>query len=234
MPLHLYHKLQPINRGNCVTRGTESGMLEIPRARTKHGQYAYSHRGPLQWNITSPIFKAAMNKVQLKNLLKTSWYTVDNNWVPPSVYPGFQSYPSMTTLSSPTTTIPPPSKDHHIRWYDVMSYRDLLKATNSNFLQLPPYPHKSTLMSRWHVTAICLSFFLYILTTVLLNVIVIYVPCVMMCRIRILAVAIHLAHYVSICQGWISTYQLQCEFGELFLSVPAYVWICACVRMFTV
>ncbi len=74
MPLHLSEKLKPVQHGGRVTRGTEAGMLEIPRVRGKYGQYAYGHRGPLQWNLTSPIFKAAANKVQLKNLLKTSWY----------------------------------------------------------------------------------------------------------------------------------------------------------------
>ncbi len=37
---------------------------------------AFSFRGPVQWNVANTELKAAVNKDQLKSLIKTSWYRV--------------------------------------------------------------------------------------------------------------------------------------------------------------
>ena len=75
MPLYLHQKFTPVTYNGRVTRSTEEGILDVPRVRTKYGQYAYSCRGPLQWNLTASTFKAVTNKVHLKTLLQTSWYS---------------------------------------------------------------------------------------------------------------------------------------------------------------
>ncbi len=72
-PANLYDKLVPVSYGTIHIRATDSGELVIPRVHTKYGQYAFSFRAPLQWNLTSIDLKAAVNKVQLKNLIRTSW-----------------------------------------------------------------------------------------------------------------------------------------------------------------
>ena len=72
-PSYLYDRLQPIAHVGRCTRAAESGELKVPRVHSKYGSYAFSYRGPLQWNFTSIDLKAAINKVQLNNLIKTSW-----------------------------------------------------------------------------------------------------------------------------------------------------------------
>ena len=72
-PSYLYSKLVPVTHGNRHTRATDAGDLLVPRTKTRYDTYAYSYQGPLQWNLTSIELKAAVNKMQLKNLLKTSW-----------------------------------------------------------------------------------------------------------------------------------------------------------------
>ncbi len=72
-PAYLYDMLVPVSHGNRHTRATESGELAVPRTKTKYGTYAYSFRGPLQWNLTDISLKAAVNKIQLNRLIKTSW-----------------------------------------------------------------------------------------------------------------------------------------------------------------
>ena len=57
-----------------MTRACDSGMLTVPRVSSRYGQFSYSFRGPVQWNLTNVNLKAAVNKVQLKNLLRTSWH----------------------------------------------------------------------------------------------------------------------------------------------------------------
>ena len=72
-PSYLYDQLIPVLHGERVTRAVSAGTLEIPKTSTKYGKYAYSFRGPLQWNLTKLELKAAVNKLQLKTLLRTSW-----------------------------------------------------------------------------------------------------------------------------------------------------------------
>ena len=72
-PSYLYDRLQPVAHVGRLMRATESGELNVPRVHSKYGAYAFSYRGPLQWNPTSIDLKAAVNKVQLINLIKTSW-----------------------------------------------------------------------------------------------------------------------------------------------------------------
>ena len=73
-PLYLHEQLKPVAHSNRVTRAVSAGQLEVPRANGKYGTCAYSFRGPLQWNLTKPELKASVNKLQLKNLLQSSWY----------------------------------------------------------------------------------------------------------------------------------------------------------------
>ena len=73
-PNYLYDHLRPVNHGGRHTRACEAGMLQVPRTSTNYGRMAFSFRGPVQWNVTSNNLKAAVNKLQLKALLKTSWY----------------------------------------------------------------------------------------------------------------------------------------------------------------
>ena len=75
-PCYLYDKLLPVRHEGRHTRACESGMLQVPRVSTSYGNMAFSYRGPVQWNITSAELKAAVNKQQLKSLLKTSWYRI--------------------------------------------------------------------------------------------------------------------------------------------------------------
>ena len=78
-PLYLLDQLKATVYEGRQTRATESGVLMIPRTASKYGQLAYSFRGPVQWNLTDVNFKTALNKAQLKTLLKTSWYRVGNS-----------------------------------------------------------------------------------------------------------------------------------------------------------
>ena len=73
-PNYLYDKLLPVNHEGIRTRACEAGMLQVPCTRLNYGKMAYAFRGLVQWNITAVDFKAAINKLQLKMLLKTSWY----------------------------------------------------------------------------------------------------------------------------------------------------------------
>ena len=72
-PAYLYNKLMPVANGGKQTRACESGELVIPRAKSNYGSYAFLYRGPLQWNITKTDLKVAVNKLQLKTLIMTSW-----------------------------------------------------------------------------------------------------------------------------------------------------------------
>ncbi len=74
LPTGLFDKLKPVDYGGRRTRATESGVLVVPRAKTNYGKCSFAHRGPLQWNNTRTCIKAAVNKVQLKTLLKNNWY----------------------------------------------------------------------------------------------------------------------------------------------------------------
>ncbi len=72
-PAYLYDQLIPTTHGNWITRAVSAGILEIPKSKSRYSQYSFSFRGPLQWNLTKVELKAAVNIVQLKNLLKSSW-----------------------------------------------------------------------------------------------------------------------------------------------------------------
>ncbi len=72
-PHYLFDQLNKMDHGTRRTRATESGLLIIPRVNTKYGQFSFGFRAPAQWNLTKCELKAAVNKLQLKNLLKTSW-----------------------------------------------------------------------------------------------------------------------------------------------------------------
>ena len=74
LPTGLYDKLNPVEHGGRITCATESGNLVVLRARTNYGKCSFAYRGPHQWNNTRTCIKAAVNKVQLKALLKSSWY----------------------------------------------------------------------------------------------------------------------------------------------------------------
>ena len=74
-PLYMYEQLVPMGNGPRITRAVNAGMLEVLRTVTNYGRYAFSFRGPLQWNVTKTSLKAAVNKAQLKRLLQTSWYS---------------------------------------------------------------------------------------------------------------------------------------------------------------
>ncbi len=73
-PLYLLDQLQQVTHLGLPTRRADANMLAVPRVRGNYGRMAYSFRGPVQWNLTSVKFKAAVNVIQLKNLLKNSWY----------------------------------------------------------------------------------------------------------------------------------------------------------------
>ena len=73
-PHYLYDKLKPVNHGGRHTRACESGLLQVPRTKSNYGKMAFAFRGPVQWNITKMELKAAVNKAQLKALIKSSWY----------------------------------------------------------------------------------------------------------------------------------------------------------------
>ncbi len=73
-PLYLYDQLRKVNHGHRVTRAVTANELVVPKTSSKYGQFGFSFRGPLQWNVTKVELKAAVNKLQLKTLLKTSWY----------------------------------------------------------------------------------------------------------------------------------------------------------------
>ncbi len=73
-PMYLYEQLVPVQHAGRQTRAMEAGLLQIPKMKTNLGQHAFCFRGPVQWNLTQPGLKAAVNKIQLKNLLQTSWY----------------------------------------------------------------------------------------------------------------------------------------------------------------
>ena len=77
-PDYLCEQLKSLDYGGRHTRATDSGILSVPRTSTQYGRHAYSFRGPMQWNVTAAELKAAVNKEQLKRLLKTSWYQAGN------------------------------------------------------------------------------------------------------------------------------------------------------------
>ena len=70
---YLFDQLIPVSHGERVTSAVSAGCLEVPKTDTKYGQYSFSFRGPLQWNLAKTELKAAVNKLQLKNLLRSSW-----------------------------------------------------------------------------------------------------------------------------------------------------------------
>ena len=72
-PAYLFDQLSQVSHGARVTRATTTGVLNVPRANTKYGQYSFGFRAPLQWNIPKIELKSAINKLQLNSLLKTSW-----------------------------------------------------------------------------------------------------------------------------------------------------------------
>ncbi len=78
-PCYLHGKLVPVQYEGRHTRACESGMLQVPRTSSKYGKMAFAFRAPVQWNITNTELKAAVNKLQLKSLLKTSWYKMGNS-----------------------------------------------------------------------------------------------------------------------------------------------------------
>ncbi len=78
-PGYLYDKLLPVRHEGRHTRACESGMLKVPWTSTNYGKMAFAFRGPVQWNITNTDLKAAVNKAQLKSLLKMSWYRMGND-----------------------------------------------------------------------------------------------------------------------------------------------------------
>ena len=73
-PAYLYDQLVQVNHGARVTHAVAANVLSVPKAKSRYGQYGFSFRGPRQWNVTKLELKAAVNKVQLKSLLETSWY----------------------------------------------------------------------------------------------------------------------------------------------------------------
>ena len=73
-PSYLYDHLFTVNHGQRVTRAVAANVMAVPKTHSKYGQYAFGFRGPLQWNVTKPELKASVNKMQLKTLLKASWY----------------------------------------------------------------------------------------------------------------------------------------------------------------
>ena len=72
-PALLFNCLKPVEHRDRVTRATEAGYLQVPRTQTNYGKMGYSFQGPMQWNLTRTDLKAAVNKPQLKSLIKTSW-----------------------------------------------------------------------------------------------------------------------------------------------------------------
>ncbi len=77
-PHYLYDKLKAVSHEGRRTRACDSGMLQVPRMKTNYGKMSYAFRGPVQWNVTNLDFKAAVNKKQLKSLLKSSWYKINS------------------------------------------------------------------------------------------------------------------------------------------------------------
>ena len=75
-PTYLFDRLVPVQHEGRQTRATEAGLLTVPHTKTNYGRMGYSFRGPVQWNITNIELKAATNKLQLKSLLRSSWYKV--------------------------------------------------------------------------------------------------------------------------------------------------------------
>ena len=73
-PLYIVEQLKAVSHVGRLTRAMEAGTLQIPKTNTKYGQFAFGFRVPLQWNLTNMNLKAAVNKMQLKNLPQTSWY----------------------------------------------------------------------------------------------------------------------------------------------------------------
>lgn len=73
-PLYLLDQLQQVTHLGLPTRATDANVLKVPRVKGNYGRMAYSFRGPMQWNVTCVEFKAAVNVMQLKNLLRSSWY----------------------------------------------------------------------------------------------------------------------------------------------------------------
>ena len=71
-PCNLYDTLKPGEHGGGLTRATTSGTLVVPSVKTSYGKSSFAYRAPTQWNITNDCIKAAVNKVQLKTLLRTS------------------------------------------------------------------------------------------------------------------------------------------------------------------
>ena len=74
LPSYLYDQLIPVTHPGRVTRATEAGTLSIPKTRSNLGQHSFGYRGPTQWNVTKTEIKAATNVIQLKRLMKSSWY----------------------------------------------------------------------------------------------------------------------------------------------------------------
>ena len=75
-PLYLLDQLIEVTHRGLPTCSTSAGALVVPRTKSHYGQMAYSFRGPMQWNVTNVEIKAAVNTVQLKNLLCNNWYKV--------------------------------------------------------------------------------------------------------------------------------------------------------------
>ena len=75
-PAYLFDCLKPVAHPTRVTRVSEAGHMQVPIIKGMYGSYSFSYRGPLQWNLTRNYLEAAVNKVHLKSLLKSSWYKV--------------------------------------------------------------------------------------------------------------------------------------------------------------
>ncbi len=75
-PLYLLDQLKQVTHHGLPTRSADANVLVVPRTNSRYGQMAYGFRGPVQWNVTNVELKAAVNFVQLKNLLLNSWYRV--------------------------------------------------------------------------------------------------------------------------------------------------------------
>ena len=73
-PLYLLYQLKQVSHRGLQTRATEANVLQVPRIKSNYRKMAFGYRGPVQWNCTKVDFKAAVNIIQLKNLLKNNWY----------------------------------------------------------------------------------------------------------------------------------------------------------------
>ncbi len=74
VPCNLYDKLKPVEHSGRVTRAAAASMLNVPHVKTNYRMHSFAYMAPSQWNMAKEAIKAAVNKVQLKTLLRSSWY----------------------------------------------------------------------------------------------------------------------------------------------------------------